>query len=38
MSELRTPELGMGTIPIPSVDTVDTCKFGASTDTSTKYR
>ena len=31
-------ELGMGTIPIPSIDTVDTCEFGASIDTSIKYR
>ena len=28
----------MGPIPIRSIDTVDTCKFGVSIDTSTKYR
>ena len=28
----------MGTIPIPSIDTVDTCELGASIDTCTKYR
>ena len=27
-----------GTIPIPSIDTVDTCELGVSIDTSTKYR
>ena len=31
-------QLGMGTIPIPSIDTVDTCELGASIDTGTKYR
>ena len=30
--------LGMGTIPIPSIDTVDTCELGVTIDTSTKYR
>ena len=30
--------VGMGTIPIPSIDTVDTCELGASIDTHTKYR
>ena len=30
--------IGMGTIPIPSIDTVDTYKFGVSIDTATKYR
>ena len=30
--------IGMGTIPIPSIDTVDTCKLVVSIDTSTKYR
>ena len=28
----------MGTIPIPSIDTVDTCELGVSIDTYTKYR
>ena len=28
----------MGTIPIPSIDTVDTCELGVSIDTHTKYR
>ena len=28
----------MGTIPIPSTDTADTCKFGVSIDTSIQYR
>ena len=30
--------IGMGTIPIPSIDTVDTCELAVSIDTSTKYR
>ena len=30
--------LGMGMIPIPSIDTVDTCELGVSIDTGTKYR
>ena len=28
----------MATIPIPSIDTVDTCELGVRIDTSTKYR
>ena len=28
----------MDKIPIPSIDTVDTCELGVSIDTSTKYR
>ena len=27
----------MGTIPIPSIDTVDTCELGVSIDTSAKF-
>ena len=30
--------VGMGTIPIPSIDTVDTCELEVSIDTLTKYR
>ena len=30
--------VGMGTIPIPSIDTVNICELGASIDTYTKYR
>ena len=30
--------VGMGTMPIPSIDIVDTCELGVSIDTSTKYR
>ena len=30
--------VGMGTIPIPSIDTVDACELEVSIDTSTKYR
>ena len=30
--------VGMGTILIASIDTVDTCELGVSIDTSTKYR
>ena len=30
--------IGMGTIPIPSIDTVDTWELGVSIDTHTKYR
>ena len=29
--------VGMGTIPIPSIDAVDTCEVEVSIDTSTKY-
>ena len=30
--------VGMGTIPIPSIDTVDTCELAVSIGTSTRYR
>ena len=30
--------IGMGTIPLPSIDTVDTYELEVSIDTSTKYR
>ena len=30
--------VGMGTIPIPSIDTVDACELEVSIDTFTKYR
>ena len=30
--------VGMGTIPIPSIDTVDTCELAVSIDTSSKCR
>ena len=35
LSGLLIHKLGMGTIPIPSIDTVDTCELGVSIDTST---
>ena len=31
-------KVGMGMIPIPSIDTVDTCELEVSIDTFTKYR
>ena len=35
---LHRCKIGMGTIPIPSIDTVDTCELGVSIDTFTTYQ